>query len=167
SGYPVYYGSPVEAITHFKKATHQADSNRGQCESCGNVNPEQIFSIIEARVVDEYGQPTAKRKITPPQWHQIYEQTIRIPIVEQVNEAPPNSLNLPGRIKQAVIFGTRDFFVKVSNKQYILINVLQAPLLAAMLAGVIRYRNTPGGEGYLFRFNDNFPAFLLMSIIVA
>lgn len=47
-GYPAYYGQPVSAITYFKKATHQIDSNRGQCEACGNVNPEQIFNIIEA-----------------------------------------------------------------------------------------------------------------------
>src|SRR5690606_21989422 len=71
-GYPVYYGSPVEAVTYFKKATHQVDSNRGQCEICGNVNPEQIFNIVEAKVVDEYGQATSKRKITPPQWHDMY-----------------------------------------------------------------------------------------------
>ena len=58
-GYPAYYGPPIEAITYFKKSTHQVDSNRGQCETCGNVNPEQIFNIIEAKVVDEYGQPTA------------------------------------------------------------------------------------------------------------
>ncbi|MBC8081494.1 MAG: ATP-binding cassette domain-containing protein, partial [Gorillibacterium sp.] len=57
-GYPAYYGMPVEAIRYFKKATHQVDSNRGQCEVCANVNPEQIFNIIEAKVVDEYGQAT-------------------------------------------------------------------------------------------------------------
>ena len=66
-GYPVYYGRPVEAITYFKKAAHQVDSGHGQCETCGSVNPEQIFNIIEAKVVDEYGQSTTKRKVTPPQ----------------------------------------------------------------------------------------------------
>jgi ABC-type multidrug transport system ATPase subunit len=71
-GYPAYYGPPVEAVTYFKKSTHQVDSNRGQCETCGNVNPEQIFNIIEAKVVDEYGQPTSKRKINPSQWHDWY-----------------------------------------------------------------------------------------------
>jgi hypothetical protein len=32
---------------------------------------------------------------------------------------------------------------------------------------VIRYRNSPDGSEYLFRYNDNFPAFILMSIIVS
>jgi ABC transport system ATP-binding/permease protein len=166
-GYPVYYGSPVEAVTYFKKATHQVDSNRGQCEVCGNVNPEQIFNIIEAKVVDEYGQPTPKRKVTPPQWHEMYGQAFKISKLEEVKEEPPKSLFIPGRIKQTVIFTTRDLLAKISNKQYLLINLLEAPLLAAILAFVIRYRNAPGGKEYLFRFNDNIPAFILMSIIVA
>lgn len=166
-GYPAYYGPPVEAVTYFKKSTHQVDSNRGQCETCGNVNPEQIFNIIEAKVVDEYGQPTSKRKITPPQWFDLYKERFRINRVEDVTEAPPQSLSLPNKIKQAAIFATRDTLSKFSNKQYLLINLLEAPLLAAILAVIIKYRSAPGGEAYSFRFNDNIPAFLLMSIIVA
>jgi len=166
-GYPAYYGPPIEAITYFKKSTHQVDSNRGQCETCGNVNPEQIFNIIEAKVVDEYGQPTSKRKVTPPQWYDLYKERFRINHVEDVKEEPPQSLSLPNKIKQSVIFITRDTLSKLSNKQYLLINLLEAPLLALILAVIIKYRSAPGGKEYMFRFNENFPAFLLMSIIVA
>jgi ABC-type multidrug transport system ATPase subunit len=166
-GYPAYYGPPVEAITYFKKATLQVDSNRGQCETCGNVNPEQIFNIIEAQVVDEYGQPTNKRKVTPPQWFDMYSQRFRLNRIEDVNEEPPKTLNIPGKLKQTVIFATRDFFSKISNKQYLLINFLEAPVLALILAFIIKYKSAPGGKEYIFRFNENFPAFLLMSIIVA
>jgi ABC-type multidrug transport system ATPase subunit len=166
-GYPAYYGSPVEAVTYFKKATHQVDSNRGQCETCGNVNPEQIFNIIEAKVVDEYGQPTSKRKITPVQWNDMYKERFKINRIEDVKEEPPRSLSIPNKIKQATIFATRDFLSKMSNKQYLLINLLEAPLLATILAFIIKYKNAPSGKEYIFRFNDNFPAFLLMSVIVA
>lgn len=166
-GYPAYYGQPVEAITYFKKSTLQVDSNRGQCESCGNVNPEQIFNIIEAKVVDEYGQPTNKRKITPPQWYDLYSERFKVNKVEDVKEEPPHSLHLPNRLKQTLIFTVRDTISKLSNKQYLLINLLEAPLLAFILAIIIKYKSAPGGTDYMFRFNDNFPAFLLMSIIVA
>lgn len=166
-GYPAYYGPPVEAVTYFKKSTHQVDSNRGQCETCGNVNPEQIFNIIEAKVVDEYGQPTNKRKITPPQWYELYKGHFRVSRVEDVKEEPPQSLSLPNKIKQTIVFATRDTLSKLSNKQYLLINLLEAPLLAIILAVIIKYKSAPGGQEYLFRFNENFPAFLLMSIIVA
>jgi len=166
-GYPTYYGTPVQAVTYFKEATHQVDSNRGQCEICGNVNPEQIFNIIEAKVVDEYGQPTPKRKITPLQWHERFKLKFKPSRVEAIKELPPKSLHLPSRLKQAVIFTTRDFLAKLSNRQYLLINLLAAPLLALILAFVIRYKSSPGGTEYIFRYNENIPAFLLMSIIVA
>jgi ABC-type multidrug transport system ATPase subunit len=166
-GYPAYYGPPVEAVTYFKKSTFQVDSNRGQCDTCGNVNPEQIFNIIEAKVVDEYGQPTSKRKITPPQWYELYKERFKIPKIEDVREEPPHSLTLPNKLKQTWIFTVRDTLSKLSNKQYLLINLLEGPLLALILALIIKYKSAPGGKEYLFRFNDNFPAFMLMSIIVA
>jgi ABC-type multidrug transport system ATPase subunit len=166
-GYPAYYGPPVDAITYFKKASHQVDSSRGHCHTCGNVNPEQIFSILDARVVDEYGQPTARRKMKPWQWYEQFSETFQLNRVPDVHEQPPGTLDLPSKFKQAIIFATRDMLAKVSNKQYMLINLLEAPLLAFLLAFIVRYNSSPEGEGYVFRFNDNFPAFLLMSIIVA
>jgi len=166
-GFPVYYGNPVGAVTYFKQVTNQVDSQRGQCETCGNVNPEQIFNIIEAKVVDEYGQLTNKRKINPKGWHEHFTESFSPERVEDISETPPHSLSIPGRIKQSLIFLKRDLLSKISNKQYMLINLLEAPLLAMILAFIIRYRSSPDGSAYVFRFNENFPAFMLMSIIVA
>lgn len=166
-GFPVFYGNPVQAVTYFKEETNQVDSQRGQCETCGNVNPEQIFNIIEAKVVDEYGQLTNKRKREPQQWHESFQEKFSIEKVEDINEEPPHSLSIPNKIKQSVIFTTRDLLSKISNRQYLLINLLEAPLLAIILAFIIRYKSSPYGNEYLFRFNDNIPAFMLMSIIVA
>lgn len=166
-GYPVYYGHPVDAVTYFKKSTLQVDSNRGQCETCGNVNPEQILTIIEAKVVDEYGQPTTKRKITPAQWNQWYRERFNLIVLDDISEEPPKSLTIPGRVKQSLLFAKRDLLSKLSNKQYLTINLLEAPLLAFILAFIIRYKSSPTGTEYLLRFNDNFPAFILISIVVA
>ena len=163
-GYPVFYGNPVAAVTYFKKATNQVDSDRGQCPTCSNVNPEQIFNIIEARVVDEYGQLTNKRKITPPQWHEQFQEKFLLEEVKDVEEKPPQNLSIPNKIKQALIFGTRDLLSKINNKQYLLINLLEAPLLALILAFIIRYHK---GDEYIFRFNENIPAYLMMAIVVA
>jgi ABC transport system ATP-binding/permease protein len=166
-GYPIFYGHPVEAVTYFKKATNQVDSERGQCHTCGNVNPEQIFNIIEAQVVDEYGQFTNKRKINPHQWNEMYLENFKFIKVPDVTEAPIQELNIPNRIKQTVIFTTRDFLSKISNKQYLLINLLEAPILALILSVIIKYKSSPGNKEYIFRFNENIPAYMLMSIIVA
>ena len=166
-GYPVYYGPPVEAVTYFKTATNQVGAEKGQCPSCGNVNPEQIFNIIEAKVVDEYGEFTDKRKITPAQWYELYTQNFSQEKIDEVKELPPKSLNIPSRFRQMLIFIRRDVLSKLSNKQYMLINMLEAPLLAFILAFLVRYKSSPDGESYIFRFNENIPVFIMMAIIVA
>ena len=63
-GYQIYYGNPVDSVVYFKRSINLVNSDEGECHECGNVNPEQIFNIIEAKVVDEYGQPTNKRKVS-------------------------------------------------------------------------------------------------------
>ncbi|MCK5210731.1 MAG: ABC transporter permease, partial [Cyclobacteriaceae bacterium] len=166
-GYPVYYGPPVEAVTYFKSASNQVGAEKGQCQTCGNVNPEQIFNIIEAKVVDEYGEFTNKRKVTPVQWKALYDTNFEPENIEEINELPPRSLKIPSKIKQSIIFAKRDLLSKLSNKQYMLINLLEAPLLAFILAFLIRYKSGPEGQEYIFRFNENIPVYIMMAIIIA
>jgi len=166
-GFMIYYGNPIEAISYFKEATKHLDRLRSICHLCGNVNPEQIFNIVEARIVNEYGQFTNKRKITPTQWSGLFDKKYESNKVESVTDKPPKSLSRPSLLKQMRIFTTRDFLSKISDRQYLLLNILEAPLLAVVLATVVRYRNNTDGTMYVFRFNENIPAFLLMSIIVA
>ena len=61
-GYPIYYGNPVDSVIYFKTLVNHVNSNESACFECGNVNPEQIFNIIESKVVDEYGNTTRKQK---------------------------------------------------------------------------------------------------------
>jgi len=166
-GYPIYYGPPVEAVTYFKKATNQVGAEKGQCQTCGNVNPEQIFNIIEAKVVDEYGEFTNKRKVTPTQWKSLYDDHFKKEKIDEIKELPPLSLKIPSYFKQTLIFIKRDLLAKLSNKQYMLINLLEAPLLAFILAFLVKYKSGPEGESYLFRFNENVPVYIMMAIIVA
>ena len=51
-GYPVYFGNPSDALIYFKTRANYADADEGECGTCGNINPEQIFSIIESKVLD-------------------------------------------------------------------------------------------------------------------
>ncbi|GAA4838393.1 ATP-binding cassette domain-containing protein [Algivirga pacifica] len=165
-GYPIFYGNPIEAVTYFKAAAGQVDSDRGQCGTCGNVNPEQLFNIIEGQVVDEYGEFTNKRKVAPTEWHQVYQETFKLNEVEEVTEEPPKNLNIQNRLMQTMIFTIRDYRSKIRNTQYMLINMLEAPLLAFMLSIVIRY-TANGEDSYVFQYNENVPAYILICIIVA
>ena len=71
-GYPIYYGNPSDSLIYFKTMVDQANSNSSECELCGNINPEQLFGIIEAKVLDEFGNAVNARKITPAGWNAIY-----------------------------------------------------------------------------------------------
>jgi ABC-type multidrug transport system ATPase subunit len=160
-GYLIYYGHPIEAITYFKRQTNQADAERW------SENPEEMFKIIEKEVVNEFGQDTGKRQLSPQQWHERYVNKFPFEEVEQVSEKPPSSLSRPNILSQAIIFTIRDFLSKVSNTQYMLINLLEAPLLACLLAWVIRFQNEPKTGKYVFQFNDNVPAYILICIIIS
>ena len=76
-GFPIYYGNPVEAVMYFKKMARQIGSEHGECTECGNVNPEQVFNIIETKIVDEYGRFTDQRKRAPSQWNEGYKENIK------------------------------------------------------------------------------------------
>lgn len=168
-GYQIYYGNPVDAITYFKQNINLINSDQGECPECGNVNPEQIFNIIETKVLDEYGNFTNERKISPEQWNGFYKQRIKPAIFTPSHETPVSSLHRPSRLKQMRLFGLRDLLSKLSNKQYLAINLLEAPLLAAILAFITYYYNTddPASQGYTLIRNLNMPAYFFMSVIVA
>ena len=168
-GYQIYYGNPVDSIVYFKKSINLINSDEGECHDCGNVNPEQIFNIIETKVINEYGHFTNERKISPDQWNGIYKQKHRPFSVETSKEVPHSTLKIPTRLKQAHLFSLRDVQAKIHNRQYMIINLLEAPVLAFILAFIVRYYNENDkflGE-YIFSKNLNLPAYLFMSIIVA
>jgi len=169
-GYQIYYGNPVEAVVHFKNIFNLVDSQQGACVTCGNVNPEQIFTIIETKVVNEFGRLTKDRKVTPQQWHDIYNLHLTIKKISQQTEELKSTFNIPNRLKQLKIFSIRDILSKISNKQYLLINLLEAPILAIILAYIVRFYPFIGADTtsqYYFSSNVNIPAYIFMSVIVA
>jgi len=166
-GYQIYYGNPVEAVMYFKQLDNQINSNVGECPTCGNVNPETIFNIIEARIVDEYGKATIKRKVTPVEWNKEFSE--RIPLLEdkETHEETPEPLRIPSWFKQFRIFFSRDLFSKLSNTQYLIISLLEAPIIGFLLAFVIKYVKDPNTGIYIFRENENIMPYVFMCTIVA
>lgn len=168
-GYPVYYGNPTESIIHFKTEDNQTNADVGQCPTCGNVNPELVFNILDASEKDEYGNTTSRRKKSAEDWNKIYNQKIlpNVPRVKTVTEKPPKSLDIPGWFKQFWIYTQRDFWAKISNTQYIALNILEAPVLGFILAYLIRYIVDPDSDVYIFRENANIPIYIFMGTVVA
>ncbi|MDX2429449.1 MAG: ATP-binding cassette domain-containing protein, partial [Bacteroides sp.] len=176
----VYYGNPVEAVIHFKKADNQVNAWVGECQVCGNVNPELIFNTIEALQVDEYGAYTDQRKVSPATWEKIFseDQKTKAAILEAAAPTlpgekpkepspPPIHLDIPGWFKQFSNYLKRDVKSKINNPQYLLLTLLVSPVLAFILAFIIRYIADPTSNNYIFSENENIPIFIFMSLIVA
>jgi ABC-type multidrug transport system ATPase subunit len=170
-GHPVYHGDPVDAVVYFKRVTGQVNSDVGQCAACGNVNPEQIFNILEAKLVDEYGNETDQRRISPEAWNEVFRAQMGARTAEVPDErsVPRSTFALPGKLRQLEVYLKRDLLSKLANRQYVLINLLEAPLLAFIMAFFLKYYRTGTGTPgvYVFRENDNIPQYLFIAVIVA
>ena len=167
-GFQIYYGNPVDSVLYFREVINAANKSQGACPECGNINPEQVFSIIETKVVNEYGRLTNTRKISPGQWYQYFKQKVRLPKIEHVRETLPVVQEIPSWYKQLKVFITRDVLAKLANKQYLYINLFEAPVLAFFIAYMVKYYNVLGGEPeYTFYNNANIPVFFFMSVVVA
>jgi ABC-type multidrug transport system ATPase subunit/uncharacterized tellurite resistance protein B-like protein len=170
-GYLIYNGDPIDSIIYFKSRVHHANWSESECHECGNVNPEQVFNIVESLVIDEYGKQTETRKISPREWNKYYmdyfqdkDREISVP-----KELPSISFKIPNKLKQCFVFAIRDILSKLANTQYLIITFLEAPLLAFLLSFIIKYRDVSETNelGYTFIGNSNLPVYIFMSVIVA
>jgi len=169
-GYPIYYGNPIEAIVYFKTVSSQVNANESECITCGNVTPEEIFNIIEAKILDEYGNLTLKRKTSPVEWNTHFLKNNALPQADDHHEkVPKTDFAIPSLFSQFKTFVTRDVLSKLTNTQYIIISLFEAPVLACILAGLIRFHTTDSlkDTGYTFFSNENIPTYIFMSVIVA
>jgi len=169
-GYEIYCGNPSEAVVYFKTKSNHANAKEDQCTCCGNIDPDQVLQIIEAKIVNEHGKLSRTRKTSPREWADLFNRKKEKAFEEPADkeDLPENQYSIPGLLKQTKIFFTRDLLTKLTNKQYILITLLEAPLLAVIMAFFTKYfsGNSDNPAAYIFRNNENLPAYLLMSVIV-
>ena len=163
-GYPVFDGNPIDAITYFKEAANYADAETSACPMCGNVNPEIVLNIIDEKALNSNGEVSDERKMKPQDWHELYLKGRDEMPEPAVSTIPPSDQKKPGVLKQFAIFLHRNIRTKITNVQYLLITLLQAPLLAVVCAMLTRYAPP---EGYSVMDNKNLVSYFFMAVIVA
>ncbi len=166
-GYLIFDGIPLNAIVHFKTHSFQGNAEERECNLCGNVNSEQIFNIIDSKIVDEYGKETKKRKNSPLDWYKKYlKYKPEIEVVKYENSEIEGK-KIPSRFSQFKTYLTRDFLSKKSNKQYLIVNAIISPVLAILLSYFIKYYDWNNHGNYSFYKNENLPQYIFFSVIVA
>ena len=163
-GYPVFDGNPIDAITYFKSAANYADAETSACPTCGNVNPEIVLNIIDEKAINNTGETSDARKMTPQEWHELYLKHQPKFSKPKVNEIPASDLKKPDKFNQFLIFLRRNIKTKITNIQYLCIALLEAPVLAIICALLTRYAPP---EGYTVMDNKNMVSYFFMAVIVA
>lgn len=171
NGYVVYTGDPLDAVVYFKTLSNQINPSEKECPSCGNVNPESILEIIEGKKINENGRYTSERTVSPQEWYEKFNEHKKEEVIETEypKEVPQIHFKIPGKFKQFLIFSKRNLLSKISNTQYLLIGLIEAPLLAVILGMFTKYNvgTEANPTAYVFSKNLNIPAYILMSIIVS
>ena len=163
-GYPVFDGNPIDAITYFKTAADYADADTSACPTCGNVNPEIVLNIIDEKALNNNGEISDERKMSPQEWHELYLKNRPELPAPEVKDVPHSDQKKPHAFKQFLIFLRRNFRTKITNVQYLCITLLEAPLLAVVCALLTRYAPP---EGYTVMDNKNLVSYFFMAVIVA
>ncbi len=165
-GYTIYDGDPVEALIYFKTETSQANAAESECPLCGNVETDEILQIVEAKVVDSDGRAGKDRQIKPVEWYCRYREKMGASPDPSPGkqELPESNFKVPAKWRQLRTFFKRNLMRKIADRQYLIINLIEPPLLAFILGYFSKYISN--GD-YTFADNKNYPVFLFMSVVVA
>jgi ABC-type multidrug transport system ATPase subunit len=186
----VFFGTPSDMLRYFAEAEHQHQfgAELGACPSCGTTRPEFIFDVLETPLRDlsgdiiyeenNRGQLVAARRYSPEFWRDKYEAFRLIQDVKQVSLRKEPAAPLPAtpaQKKRAPIrwhdewtqFRTllrRSFISKLRNRANLIITIGVAPVLALLIATLLRYSDS--GK-YDFASAYHIPTFLFLGLIVA
>ncbi len=186
----VFFGTPTDMLRYFAEAEHQHQfgADLGACPSCGTTRPEFIFDVLETPLRDlsgdiiyeenNRGQLMPARRYSPEFWRDKYEAFRLIQDVKQVPLRRDPALHLPvpplqeprERIRwhdewtQLRTLMRRAFTSKLRNRANLIITIGVAPVLAILIATILRYSDS---GRYDFASAYHIPTFLFLTLIVA
>jgi ABC-type multidrug transport system ATPase subunit len=163
----IYTGNPLDAIIYFKRMVNHVNAEVCECIACGNVNPEQVLEIVETKKIDNSGNFLTERRFSPEFWYSKFREKNVKAKKEEVRSAtaalPQTGAKKPGLTKQFRIFSERNLRMKITDRQYMFINLLEAPVLAFIVAWFTRFS---AGDKYIFFENKSLISYLFMAIVV-
>ena len=163
------------------------------CAACGSTRPEYIFDVLETPLRDMSGdiiyeengrgQLIAARRFSPEFWRDKYEsyrllQDVRqVPLKRETSARTTAPLGPhPARRRWWAGVRWRDewtqfktllhraFFSKMRNRVNVVTTLVEAPLLSALIACVLRYNET---GNYDFAGSYHIPIYLFLGVTVA
>lgn len=167
-GYPVYFGPAVRVVSYLKEALQLTDAHESECGSCGNLNPEDVFHLVNTKRIISKSK-SSDRILTPHNWMAYFHSHLAFSkdfIKQEFQELTVQRLNIPHKIKQFELYLSRLVSSKISAYPTLLLNLILPTVLALLLA-IFAYYESPTLGRYSYHENENIPAFFFMSVIVA
>ncbi|MEX0596492.1 MAG: ATP-binding cassette domain-containing protein, partial [Candidatus Paceibacterota bacterium] len=121
-GFPVYLGNPLNSFSYLKDIANRVDAAETECPYCGNVQPDELLKVIEAKKVDELGEYTNERIISPSQWYELFLKNLqnKDEFFYDNPDIPVSRFKTPNRFKQFLTYFNRNFLSKLADHQYTL-----------------------------------------------
>src|SRR5438876_9176174 len=185
----VFFGTPTEMLRYFAEAEHQHQfgADLGACPSCGTTRPEFIFDVLETPLRDlsgdiiyeenVEGQLVPARRFSPDYWRDKYESVRLLQDVKQVAvkkapapTLPPSPTRPHEKVRwhdEWIQFRTllkRAFISKMRIRGNLLTTIVEAPVLASLIGGVLRYS---ASQSYDFAAAYHIPTYLFLGLTVA
>ncbi|MBK1827199.1 ATP-binding cassette domain-containing protein [Haloferula rosea] len=178
-----YFGSPSGMIDYFRAAADEHDIPHPAVDANGPLGADFVFDILETPLAQIGGgqNPVGARRFPPNFWQERFESRVLIHSLDA--PAPPSRIeSLPNltdsksggfysgrhRLREGIrVFHTqlfRSLLSKVRNRGTLYATLIEAPLLAALIA--ITLRSSPEGA-YEFSTALHIPAYLFLSATVA
>ncbi len=167
-GYPVYFGPSMHVVSYLKTRLRFVDAHQNECPHCGNLNPDDVFNLTQVEKVRILDESKSRRQITPKRWHKhfLIENSSVNEDVDELDHLDPSKIKIPGIYEQFRVYFSRNLLTKLKDYQYLLLSLLLTPILSVVLSLFTRHINPSVGH-YQYYENDNMPAFIFMSVIVA
>ncbi len=183
-GKQVYFGTPEEAFSYFDSEVEELTVNReGILRKRSLRMPEYMYEIIAYPEYNQNNEVTyiqtqqnimVKRRFPPDYWKDKFKRKMLFDLMridKSENENPQKSqsrkrrkLDLRGHYVQMKTFLIRNILMKLRNRSNMFITFMEAPLLAFLLAFILRLAPTEGS--YTYSGNINMGVYLFISVIV-
>lgn len=168
----IYHGNPNDTLFYLKSYQRLINADEGECPTCGNLDSEQLLQLIETKKVSDFGDITNERLVSPEEWHRHFQVSQNSEVAQTVElklELPAFEFKTPGKLEQFRIYFLRNLISKLADLQYLILNLIEAPVLAFVLGWFTRYNagTDLNPDAYIFSKNINLPVYLFMSVIVA
>lgn len=182
-GKMVYYGSPEKCFDYFDEELAQLTHRKGEIERKRHLmTSDFMYDVITYPEYNDLNEPVyeqinryiqPKRKFSPDYWRDKYKRKVLFEMIQhELRSAPVPPISTRRRRPKRrpkdhlIIFLAylkRSFKMKLRNRTNSIITFIQAPLLATVIAFILRY--APPGEKYSFAQNNNIGIYVFVSVI--